>query len=143
MKVINISETNSVISKYVARMRDVTVQGNRGLFRNNLKRIGLLMAYEVSKTLDYSSKTIDTPLAKCDVSTYDDHIVIGTVLRAGLSLHEGFMQIFDDADAGFVAAYRKEDAGSDISISWTIGLSLAGRVHVPARRPHAGNRKEL
>lgn len=116
MKVINISETNSVISKYVAQMRDVTVQGNRCLFRNNLKKIGLLMAYEISKTLHYSAKIINTPLAECQVSTYDDKIVIGTVLRAGLSLHEGFMQIFDDADAGFVAAYRKEDAGNDISI---------------------------
>ncbi len=116
MKVINISDTNSVISKYVAQMRDVTVQSNRSLFRNNLKKIGMLMAYEISKTLDYSAKTIDTPLAKCQVSTYDDRIVIGTVLRAGLSLHEGFMQIFDDADAGFVAAYRKEDGGSEISI---------------------------
>lgn len=115
MKVINISETNSVVSKYVAQMRDVAVQGNRCLFRNNLKRIGLLMAYEVSKTLDYSIKTIATPLAECRVSTYDDRIVIGTVLRAGLSLHEGFMQIFDDADAGFVAAYRKEGEG-DIDI---------------------------
>lgn len=116
MKVINVSETNSVVSKYVAQMRDISVQRNRCLFRNNLKRIGMLMAYEVSKTLDYSAKTIDTPLAKCNVQTYDDHIVIGTVLRAGLSLHEGFMQIFDDADAGFVAAYRKEDAGSDICV---------------------------
>ena len=116
MKVINISETNSAISKYVAQMRDVAVQSNRCLFRNNLKRIGMLMAYEVSKTLDYSAKTIETPLAKCNVQTYDDRIVIGTVLRAGLSLHEGFMQIFDDADAGFVAAYRKEDASRDISI---------------------------
>ncbi len=116
MKVINISETNNAISKYVAQMRDVSVQNNRCLFRNNLKRIGMLMAYEVSKTLDYSAKTIDTPLAKCRVFTYDDRIVIGTVLRAGLSLHEGFMQIFDDADAGFVAAYRKEDGGHDISI---------------------------
>lgn len=98
-------------------MRDVTVQGNRCLFRNNLKRIGLLMAYEISKTLNYSIKTIVTPLAECQVSTYDDKIVIGTVLRAGLSLHEGFMEIFDDADAGFVAAYRKEsEGGIDICV---------------------------
>ncbi len=117
MKVINISETNSVISKYVAQMRDVKVQGNRYQFRHNLKRIGMLMAYEISKTLNYSPKTISTPLAPCRVYTYDDRIVIGTVLRAGLSLHEGFMEVLDDADAGFVAAFRREDGGShDISI---------------------------
>lgn len=115
MKVINLSETNSAISRYVAQMRDITYQGNRCLFRNNLKRIGMMMAYEISKTLHYSSKSILTPLDECKVSTYDDKIVIGTVLRAGLSLHEGFLQVFDDADAGFVAAYRRED-GNDISI---------------------------
>ena len=115
MKVINLSETNSVISNYVAQMRNITVQGNRGIFRGNLKKIGMLMAYEISKTLQYSPKTILTPLSECTVSTCDDRIVIGTVLRAGLALHEGFMQIFDEADAGFVAAYRKED-GNEIAI---------------------------
>lgn len=115
MKVINLSETSSIISNYVAQMRNITVQGNRGMFRGNLKKIGMLMAYEISKTLQYSSKTILTPLSECTVSTCDDRIVIGTVLRAGLALHEGFMQIFDEADAGFVAAYRKED-GNEIAI---------------------------
>ena len=115
MKVINLSETNSVISKYIAQMRNIAIQGNRLLFRKNLERIGTMMAYEISKTLDYSQKSIFTPLSECEVTTYDDKIVIGTVLRAGLALHEGFMQVFDDADAGFVAAYRKED-GNNISI---------------------------
>ena len=115
MKVINLSETNSVISNYVAQMRNITVQGNRGMSRGNLKKIGMLMAYEISKTLQYSPKTILTPLSECTVSTCDDRIVIGTVLRAGFALHEGFMQIFDEADAGFVAAYRKED-GNEIAI---------------------------
>ena len=115
MKVINLSETNSVISNYVAQMRNITVQGSRGMFRGNLKKIGMLMSYEISKTLQYSPKTILTPLSECTVSTCDDRIVIGTVLRAGLALHEGFMQIFDEADAGFVAAYRKED-GNEIAI---------------------------
>ena len=69
MKVINLSETNSVVSNFVAQLRDITVQGNRNLFRANLKRIGMLMAYEISKTLDYSRKTILTPLSECQVST--------------------------------------------------------------------------
>ena len=64
MKVINLSETNSVISNYVAQMRNITVQGNRGMFRGNLKKIGMLMAYEISKTLQYSPKTILTPLSE-------------------------------------------------------------------------------
>ena len=115
MKVINLAETNSAVSNYVAQLRDITIQGNRYLFRSNLKKIGMLMAYEISKTLDYSPKTILTPLAECTVSTCSDRIVVGTVLRAGLALHEGFMQIFDEADAGFVAAFRKED-GENIAI---------------------------
>ena len=109
------AETNSAVSNYVAQLRDITVQGNRYLFRSNLKKIGMLMAYEISKTLDYSPKTILTPLAECTVSTCSDRIVVGTVLRAGLALHEGLMQIFDEADAGFVAAFRKED-GENIAI---------------------------
>lgn len=115
MKVINLSNDNSVIGNYVAELRNITIQGNRAQFRENLSKIGMLMAYEISKTLEYSQKSILTPLSECHVSTYDDRIVIGTVLRAGLSLHEGFMRVFNQADAGFVAAFRKED-GNDISI---------------------------
>lgn len=128
MKVINLAETNSAVSNYVAQLRDITVQGNRYLFRSNLKKIGMLMAYEISKTLDYSPKTILTPLAECTVSTCSDRIVVGTVLRAGLALHEGFMQIFDEADAGFVAAFRKEDGESiAIQLDYLASPSLDGK----------------
>lgn len=128
MKVINLAETNSVVSNYVAQLRDITVQGNRNLFRSNLKKTGMLMAYEISKTLDYSPKTILTPLAECTVSTCSDRIVVGTVLRAGLALHEGFMQIFDEADAGFVAAFRKEDGENiTIQLDYLASPSLDGK----------------
>lgn len=128
MKVINLAETNSAVSNYVAQLRDITVQGNRYLFRSNLKKIGMLMAYEISKTLDYSPKTILTPLAECTVSTCSDRIVVGTVLRAGLALHEGFMQIFDEADAGFVAAFRKEDGENiTIQLDYLASPSLDGK----------------
>ena len=122
------AETNSAVSNYVAQLRDITVQGNRYLFRSNLKKIGMLMAYEISKTLDYSPKTILTPLAECTVSTSSDRIVVGTVLRAGLALHEGFMQIFDEADAGFVAAFRKEDGENiTIQLDYLASPSLDGK----------------
>ncbi|MBO5706050.1 MAG: uracil phosphoribosyltransferase [Bacteroidaceae bacterium] len=128
MKVINLAETNSAVSNYVAQLRDITAQGNRYLFRSNLKKIGMLMAYEISKTLDYSPKTILTPLAECTVSTCSDRIVVGTVLRAGLALHEGFMQIFDEADAGFVAAFRKEDGENiTIQLDYLASPSLDGK----------------
>lgn len=122
------AETNSAVSNYVAQLRDITVQGNRYLFRSNLKKIGMLMAYEISKTLDYSPKTILTPLAECTVSTCSDRIVVGTVLRAGLALHEGFMQIFDEADTGFVAAFRKEDGENiTIQLDYLASPSLDGK----------------
>ncbi len=108
MKVIHLGENNSVINLYMSQLRNVEVQNNRTLFRRNLQRIARLMAYEVSKTLQYSNKEITTPLGTKLVPTYDNHIVVGTVLRAGLAFHEGFLDVFDQADSGFVAAYREE-----------------------------------
>ncbi len=116
MKVINLCEENSVVNSYMAQLRDVSVQGNRTLFRKNLERIVCVMAYEFSRTLRYSTKSITTPLGTSPVSTYDDHIVIGTVLRAGLAFHEGFLDVFDQADSAFVAAYRDEGKKDELKI---------------------------
>lgn len=106
MKVINLSENSSVLNKYMSELRDVNVQGDRMRFRQNIVRIGHVEAYEISKYLTYSQKTIQTPLDKCQVSTYDDQVVIGTVFRAGLPLHQAFLDIFDEAGNAFVSAYR-------------------------------------
>ncbi|MFR1987103.1 MAG: uracil phosphoribosyltransferase [Prevotellamassilia sp.] len=116
MKVINLGNHSSVINSHMAQLRDVTIQGNRTLFRRNLERIARAMAYEVSRTLDYSDKIITTPLGTKAVPTYDDRIVVGTVLRAGLAFHEGFLDTFDQADSAFVAAYREEGSKEDIRI---------------------------
>lgn len=116
MKVINLVNHSSVINSHMAQLRDVTIQGNRTLFRRNLERIARAMAYEVSRTLDYSDKIITTPLGTKAVPTYDDRIVVGTVLRAGLAFHEGFLDTFDQADSAFVAAYREEGSKEDIRI---------------------------
>lgn len=116
MKVINFSEQNSVINNYIAELRDIDIQKNRAWFRQNLRRIGHAMAYEVSRTLSYSRKTVQTPLAPAEVNTIDDRIVIGTVLRAGLAIHEGFLDVFNEADSAFVSAYRKEGRKEDIEV---------------------------
>lgn len=116
MKVINLGNHSSVINSHMAQLRDVTIQGNRTLFRRNLERIARAMAYEVSRTLEYSDKIITTPLGTKAVPTYDDRIVVGTVLRAGLAFHEGFLDTFDQADSAFVAAYREEGSKEDIRI---------------------------
>ncbi len=116
MKVINLGEKNSVINCFMGQLRDINYQRNRTLFRGNLERIGRIMAYELSQTLQYTEKSIQTPLGIKQVPTYDNHIVIGTVLRAGLAFHQGFLDIFDQADAGFVAAYREEGNKEELKI---------------------------
>lgn len=116
MKIVDLGASNSVINCFMAQLRDVNTQTNRTLFRGNLRRIAHAMAYEVSRTLDYSVKNIQTPLAVKEVPTYDDRIVVGTVLRAGLAFHEGFLDVFDGADAAFLSAYREEGKVDDIKI---------------------------
>lgn len=116
MKVINLGDSSSVVNCYMAQLRDVRVQASRLLFRNNLSRIGHAMAYEVSRTLAYSVKQVQTPLGVKGVPTYDDRIVVGTVLRAGLAFHEGFLDVFDSADSAFVAAYREEGKKEELRI---------------------------
>ena len=106
MKVTNFSEQNSVMNQYMAELRDKKYQQNRLLFRNNIERIGQLMAYEISKTLEYKEKTVTTPLGIIDIPLAKDEVVIATVLRAGLPFHEGFLQVFDKAENAFVSAYR-------------------------------------
>ena len=116
MRIVDLGASSSVINCFMAQLRDVNTQANRTLFRGNLRRIAHAMAYEVSRTLDYSVKNIQTPLAVKEVPTYDDRIVVGTVLRAGLAFHEGFLDVFDGADAAFLSAYREEGKADDIKI---------------------------
>lgn len=131
MRVINFAETNSVINQYVAEIRDVQVQGDRMRFRRNIERIGELMAYEMSKELAYSVKQVQTPLGVAHVSTPDDDVVIGTVFRAGLPLHIGFLNVFDKAGNAFVSAYRyykdKECRQVDVHIEYIATPGLAGK----------------
>ncbi|MCQ2257410.1 MAG: uracil phosphoribosyltransferase [Bacteroidaceae bacterium] len=118
MKVINLSEKDSVLNKFLAELRDVAVQGDRMRFRQNVVRVGHIEAYEISKYLTYSRKAVRTPLDTCMVSTYDDDVVIGTVFRAGLPLHQSFLDIFDGADNAFVSAYRyyKDNEKNEVGI---------------------------
>ena len=106
MQVINFSEQNSIINQFMYELRDKNYQKNRLLFRHNVERIGELMAYEVSKKLEYKPKTVTTPLGTLDIPLPKDDIVLGTVLRAGLPLHQGFLNVFDRADNAYVSAFR-------------------------------------
>jgi uracil phosphoribosyltransferase len=107
MTIINFAEQNSILNHYMAELRDKTYQKNRLTFRHNVERIGELMAYELSKTLEYKAKTVKTPLGQLDIQlTRQEELVVATVLRAGLPFHQGFLNIFDKADNAFVSAFR-------------------------------------
>ena len=107
MKVINFSEQNSIINHYMAELRDKNYQKNRLTFRHNVERIGEMMAFELSKTLEYKPKTVKTPLGSLDIPLIkQEDMVIATVLRAGLPFHQGFLNVFDGADNAFVSAFR-------------------------------------
>ena len=131
MKVIDLSKNNSVLNKYMSELRSCDVQKDRMRFRQNIVRIGHVEAYEISKFLTYSQKTIETPLDKCTISTYDDEVVLGTVFRAGLPLHQAFLDIFDEAGNAFVSAYRyyidREMSEVGIKVEYCASPALDGK----------------
>ena len=106
MQIINFSEQNTVINQYMAELRDKTHQKNRMVFRHNIGRIGEMMAYELSKTLEYKTKTVTTPLGTIDIALPKEDLLLAAVLRAGLPFHQGFLNVFDKAENAFVSAYR-------------------------------------
>ena len=134
MEIINLGEQNSILNSFIAQMRDRTVQKDSMRFRANLERVGAVFAYEISKRLHYSKKKVVTPLGIADVPTYDDQIVVATILRAGLPLHRGILDFFDNAQNAFVAAYRKYDKGDDfhINIEYASSPDLSGKILILA-----------
>lgn len=134
MKVINFDETPSVVSQYMAELRDVDRQRDMMRFRRNLERIGEIMAYEISKTLMYAKTDVTTPLgtAKCDI--IDTRIVLATIFRAGVPFHHGFLSFFDNAENAFVSAYRKykEKENFDVFIEYLASPRLDGKTLIIA-----------
>ena len=102
-----LNSQNTVLNKFVAEIRDKSIQKDSMRFRRNLERIGEVMAYEISKTFEYAVKVVETPLGEASVAMISDQVVIATILRAGLPFHQGFLNYFDDAQNAFVSAYRK------------------------------------
>jgi len=107
MKVINLSEHDSIIGKYLQELRDIDYQKNRLLFRNNVERIGRIEAYEMSKALSYTSQAVTTPLGIANINLPTDDVVLAAILRAGIALHRGFIEMLDHAGNAFVSAYRE------------------------------------
>ena len=116
MKVINLSEHNSVLNQFLREIRDVNIQKDPLRFRRNIERIGEVMAIELSKTLDYEQNDVQTPLGIAPVNTISDNLVLATILRAGLPLHQGFLNVFDRAENAFLSAYRRVNNKGELEI---------------------------
>ena len=105
-----LSEQQSIANVFLSELRDRSLQKDRMRFRKNMERLGELLAYEVSKTLSYHEKKIQTPLAESSLQMLKEYPVLITILRAGIPFHQGFLNVFDRADSGFIGAYRNESA---------------------------------
>lgn len=130
MKVHDLTATPSLVSQYLSEMRDVDLQKDRLRFRRNLERLGEITAYEISKTLNYADVKITTPLnVEADCKIVDCPIVLGTIFRAGVPFHQGFLRYFDNAENAFVSAYRKykEKENFDICIEYLASPNLDGK----------------
>ncbi|MBP3536336.1 MAG: uracil phosphoribosyltransferase [Muribaculaceae bacterium] len=130
MKVYNFDSNASLVSQYLSEMRDVNMQSDRLRFRRNLERLGEIFAYEISKEFRYREEKVRTPLgvdATCKV--IDEKIVLGTIFRAGVPFHQGFLRYIDNAENAFVSAYRKykEKENFDICIEYLASPSLEGK----------------
>jgi uracil phosphoribosyltransferase len=115
--VINLSRENSILCDWVAELRDDSVQRDRMRFRRNLERIGEIAGYEISRQLLYEEKEIQTPLGISNCRLLKSQPVLATILRAGIPIHQGLLNVFDKADNAFIAAYRKHDRDGSFEIS--------------------------
>jgi uracil phosphoribosyltransferase len=106
MHIHNLSEEPSILNSFIAEIRDVSIQQDRMRFRRNIERIGEVLGYEMSKTLEFKSKVIQTPLGEKPTNIYQNNIVLCSILRAGVPLHNGLLNYFDDAENAFISAYR-------------------------------------
>lgn len=130
MEVINFADTPSLVSRYMMELRDITIQHDPLRFRTNLDRIGQIMAYEISKRLEYRETEIQTPLGKCICREPADPVVLATIMRAGLPFHHGFLNYFDRAENAFVSAYRKyKEKGDqfDVLVEYLASPRLDGK----------------
>lgn len=115
--VINLSKEHSLVSNWIAELRDINIQNDRMRFRRNLERIGEVAAFEISKRLPFIEKQIQTPLGTAVCEVLAKQPILTTILRAGLALHQGLLNFFDNADNAFVSAYRKHNADGSFDIA--------------------------
>jgi len=130
MKIHNLSQQYSVFNQFMAEIRDLDVQTDSMRFRRNLERVGEIMAYEISTTLTYQQRLVTTPLGVSDCSVLVEQPVLATILRAGLPLHQGLLNYFDQAENTFISAYRihhENDDAFDVEVEYLASPNLEGK----------------
>ncbi|MFN4764059.1 uracil phosphoribosyltransferase [Gillisia sp. Q332] len=134
MQVFNLEEKNSVLNKFIAEIRDIKMQSDKMRFRRNIERIGEILGYELSKTLNYKETIITSPLGTSKVSVPDEELVICSILRAGLPLHNGLLNYFDNAENSFISAYRHHTSETEfeIKVEYLASPSLEGKTLILA-----------
>ncbi|MFI3270275.1 MAG: uracil phosphoribosyltransferase [Rikenellaceae bacterium] len=125
-----LTKQNSILSRFVAEMRDVTIQNDPLRFRRNMERIGEVIAYEISKVLDYKPTVVQTPLGESEAVMIDGDIVLATIMRAGVPFHQGFLNYFDRASCAFVSAYRRthKDNSFEVKVEYISCGDLEGKI---------------
>jgi uracil phosphoribosyltransferase len=131
MQVTILNRQNTILNRFISELRDVNIQNDPMRFRRNIERIGEIMSYEMSKTLHYKTIEVTTPLGTAIESVPSDQVVISSILRAGLPMHEGVLNYFDRSENAFVSAYRKyKEKTFDIHIEYISSPSLDGKILV-------------
>ncbi|MDX1666688.1 MAG: uracil phosphoribosyltransferase [Saprospiraceae bacterium] len=132
--IYNLSKHNTIANKFIAEIRDAHIQQDRLRFRRNMERIGEVLAYELSKTMPYETREVETPLGIAEINLPTEKLILSTILRAGLPLHQGLLNYFDRADNAFVSAYRKnhKDGTFEIKLEYISCPDLEGRILVLA-----------
>ena len=128
--VTNLSLQPSIVNRFLAELRDVDIQQDRMRFRLNVERIGMIMAHEISKSLDFVPLEIETQLGVATMMIPSQQVVLATILRAGLPFHQGMLQVFDSAESAFIAAYRREhpDGSMEIQLDYVSSTDLEDKV---------------
>jgi len=128
-KIKNIGQQHSYLNNIMFELREVEVQKDRSRFRNNLQKVAQILAYEISKELDYLPRMVQTPLGELEMKVMEAHPVIVSILRAGLPMHQGMLDFFDQSDNGFVAAYRHTTKGNEfiVKVEYAAMPELQGR----------------
>ncbi len=129
MKIVNLGKSSSILNRFVSELRDINIQKDSLRFRRNVERLGEIMAYEISREFSYTPVDVQSPLGIAEMKLPISNVVIGTILRAGLPYHQGFLSYLDNAENAFVSAYRmyKDKLNFDIHIEYIASPDLTGK----------------